>query len=131
MNNLGDIVGSHAFSATASRAFFFEDNTGLVDQGTMGGKVSSANAVNIDRFIVGDSDTSTKAGAPRKPFITRRNASWTWGLVDLKKLIRMDLSPAVPAGTTFRSPQYLTDSQLMLIDTDTVGPCILIPAPVP
>jgi hypothetical protein len=107
----------------------YTDGSGVKTLGTLGGKNSSAIGINSSRYVIGNSDTSSKPGTPSKPFIYRFDSSWTWGMVDLTKLITNVSS--LPAGTTFNFPsngsRAITSSGIILVNTSSSGACLLIP----
>jgi probable HAF family extracellular repeat protein len=116
INEGGDVTG-WIRSGSGSRAFLYSGAGSLVELPTLGGPTATGRGINADRYIVGSSSTSSKAGAPSKPFIYHAS----FGTIDLTKQID---TTALPSGTTFGGTHGITDARVILIDTNTVGPCL-------
>jgi probable HAF family extracellular repeat protein len=133
INNAGDVVGSYYPAAIANdkqHAFLYTDAGGFKDLGTLGGTFSTAGSLTQrdtsgNAYVVGTSTASGKNGAPQIGFLYHAS----FGMVDLQKLIRYDLSPGVPSGTVF-APAYINNAlQICASTSNGPGVCLLLPVP--
>jgi probable HAF family extracellular repeat protein len=131
VNNAGDVVGGYYPAALATdkqHAFLYTNAGGFKDLGTLGGTYSYAYSLTQrdgsgNAYVVGSATASGKNGSPQIGFIYHAS----FGMVELQKLVRYDLSPGVPAGTVF-APRYINSAlQICAYTGNGPGVCLLLP----